>query len=141
MPFGYGVGDHRAFILDIPIKSLVGINPMKIVRPASQQLNNRLPGCSEANIDSLEGNITRHQLLEQLHDAHTGGYSAEETAWRVNMIDKEGKAYMRQAEKICRKIKCCRIPFLPEASIWIQRVQVNHSLLRYHKVKMKTVAI
>jgi hypothetical protein len=36
MPFGYGVGDHRAFILNIPFESLVGINPMKIVRPASQ---------------------------------------------------------------------------------------------------------
>jgi hypothetical protein len=36
MPFGYGVGDHRAFILDIPIKSLVGINPVKIVCPASR---------------------------------------------------------------------------------------------------------
>ena len=31
MPFGYSIGDHRAFILDIPIKSLVGVNPVKIV--------------------------------------------------------------------------------------------------------------
>jgi hypothetical protein len=80
MPFGYGVRDHHAFILDIPIKSLVGINPVKIVHPASQQLNSKLPGCSEAYIYSLEGNITRHWLLERLHDAHTGGYSAEEKA-------------------------------------------------------------
>jgi hypothetical protein len=35
MPFGYGAGDHRTYILDIPIKSLVGVNPVKIVRPAS----------------------------------------------------------------------------------------------------------
>ncbi len=31
MPFGYGVGDHCAYILDIPIKSLVGVDPVKIV--------------------------------------------------------------------------------------------------------------
>ncbi len=31
MPFGYGIGDHRAFILDIPIESLVGVDPVKIV--------------------------------------------------------------------------------------------------------------
>jgi hypothetical protein len=36
MPFGYGIGDHRAFILDIPIESLVGENPVKIVRPAGR---------------------------------------------------------------------------------------------------------
>ncbi len=35
MPFGYGVGDHHAYILDIPIKFLVGVDPVKIVQPAS----------------------------------------------------------------------------------------------------------
>ncbi len=35
MPFRYGVGDHCAFILEVPIQSLVGINPVKIVRPVS----------------------------------------------------------------------------------------------------------
>jgi hypothetical protein len=31
MPFGYGVGDHRAFILNIPLESLIGIHPVRIV--------------------------------------------------------------------------------------------------------------
>jgi hypothetical protein len=35
MSFGYGVGDHLAFILDIPLELLVGVNPVKIVWPAS----------------------------------------------------------------------------------------------------------
>jgi hypothetical protein len=78
------------------------------------------PRVQQAYIHSLKGNITRHWLLECLHDAHTGGYSAEEKAQRVIIINEEGKAYMRRAEKICRKIKCCHIPFSPEALIWIQ---------------------
>jgi hypothetical protein len=49
MPFGYSIGDHHAFILDIPIQSLVGINPVKIVRPAGRRLNSRLPGCSQSS--------------------------------------------------------------------------------------------
>jgi hypothetical protein len=36
MPFGYGIGDHCTFILNIPIKSLVGIDPVKIVQPAGR---------------------------------------------------------------------------------------------------------
>jgi hypothetical protein len=28
-PFGYGVGDHQAFILDIPTKSMVGVDQVK----------------------------------------------------------------------------------------------------------------
>ncbi len=58
-------------------------------------------------------------------------------ARRVIIIDKEGKTYMQHAEKICRKIKCCQIPFLPEASIWIQQVQVYYLLLRFHQGKIK----
>jgi hypothetical protein len=27
MPFGYGVGDHQDFALDIPLESLVGVSP------------------------------------------------------------------------------------------------------------------
>jgi hypothetical protein len=137
MPFGYGVGDHRAFIIDIPIESLVGMNPVKIVRPSSRGLNSHLPGCSQAYIDSLKSNIIKHQLLEWLHDAHTGAYLATEQTRQLIIINKEGKVYMRRAEKVCRKIKCCRIPFSPEAAIWICQVQVYHSLLRFHKGKIK----
>ncbi len=137
MPFEYRVGNHHAFILDTPIKSLAGVDPLKIVRPASQRLISQILGCSKAFCDSLETNIIRHRLLKPLHDAHTGGYLSEETAGKVIIINKEGKAYMCCAEKICQKIKCCRIPFSPGDSIWICRIQVYYSLLHYHKEKIK----
>ncbi len=133
MPFGYGVGDHRAFILGIPLKSLIGVNPMQIVRLASRRLNSRIPGCKKAYITSLESNIIQQRLIERLLDVHTGEYTTEERARKVITIDEEGKAYMHHTEKICRKIKSCCIPFSPEAAIWIRQVQVYHSLLRYHK--------
>ncbi len=137
MPFGYGIEDHCAFILNIPIESLVGVDPVKIVRPAGRRLNSRLPGCSQSYINSLKGNITRYRLLKKLFKAHTGNYSNKERAHRVTIINKEGKAYMRRAEKICRKIKCCQIPLSPKAAIWIRRVQVFYSLLQYHKGRIK----
>jgi hypothetical protein len=133
MPFGYRVGNHRAFVLDIPLQSLVRVNPVQIVCPASRRLTSRLPGCGKAYVRSLKENIIQHRLIEQLHDAHTREYFAVEQARKVLAIDEEGKAYMRHAEKICRKIKLCWIPFSPEALIWIRRVQVYYSLLRYHK--------
>ena len=113
MPFGYVVGDHRAFVLDIPSESMIGIDPVKIVRPVGRQLNSKLPGCCKAYTDSLESNIAWHRLLERLYDAHTGTYSNAERAQKIIMIDEEGKAYMRRAEKNCQKIKCCRIAFSP----------------------------
>jgi hypothetical protein len=114
MPFGYGVGDHRAFIVDILIESLVGINPVKIVHPAGRRLNSKLPGCCKAYIDSLKSNVIKHKLLERLHTAHMGTYLDSEQARLVTNINEEGKMYIQHAEKIFQKIKCCRIPFSPE---------------------------
>ncbi len=137
MPFGYGVGDHRAFIRNITLESLVGENPTKIVQPVSRKLNSRLPQCGKVYINSFELNIIQHRLLECLHDAHTGMYMPEERARKVMKTDEEGKAYMCHAEKICRKIKTCKIPFSPKASIWIWQAQVYYSLLRLHQGKIK----
>ncbi len=72
MPFRYGVGDHHAFILDVSLESLIGLDPVKIVQPVGRRLNSRIAGCCKTYIESLETNITRHRLLECLHDAHTG---------------------------------------------------------------------
>jgi hypothetical protein len=72
MPFGFGVGDHRAFILDIPLELLVGVNPVKIVRPVSHCLNSQLPKCGKAYVENLEVNISCHCLLKRLYNAHTG---------------------------------------------------------------------
>ena len=60
-------------------------------------------------------------------------------AEKVEKIDAEGKDYMRHAEKICRKIKSCKIPYSPESSLWLRRAQVYQSLLKYHKGKIRNV--
>ncbi len=44
---------------------------------------------------------------------------------------------MRHAEKKCWKIKSGRIPFSPEASLWISRTQVYWSLLKYHTERIR----
>ena len=103
MPFGYGVEDHRAFVLDILLESMVGIDPVKIVRPVGRRLDSKLPGCCKAYTNSLKSNIARHRLLERLYKAHTGTYSNAEQARKIILINEEGKAYMRQAEKLAAK--------------------------------------
>jgi hypothetical protein len=44
---------------------------------------------------------------------------------------------MIHVEKTCRKIKSCRIPYSPEASIWIQRAQVYSSIIQWHKGQIR----
>ena len=70
MPVGYGVGDHRLFILDILTASLVGTTPPRIVRPATRRLNSKVGTAAKKYIESLEANIKRHRLIERAGEAH-----------------------------------------------------------------------
>jgi hypothetical protein len=107
------------FILDVTMESLIGKNPTKAVRPASCRLNSKMPRCGEAYVKSLERNIIQHRLLEQLNEVHCSNLSYNKKADKLNSIDQEGQDYMIHVEKMCRKIKCCRIPYSPKTSIWI----------------------
>ena len=53
MPFGYGVGNHCMFVLDISLESLIGKQPTKIIHPASWRLNSKVPHCIDAYNKSL----------------------------------------------------------------------------------------
>jgi hypothetical protein len=59
MPFGYGVGNHCMFVLDVTLESLIGKTPTKIVHPALRRLNSKIPNCSTAYTKTLEDNIVR----------------------------------------------------------------------------------
>jgi hypothetical protein len=137
MPFGYGVGDHCLYMLDIMLKSLIGKRPTKIVRPASGRLNSKIPLCVDAYNKSLEDNTVRHRLIEKLHEVHVSNWMQQEKACRVCLIDRVGKEYMKHAKKVCKKIKCCWIPYSLEASIWIRRAQLYYSLIKLHKGKIR----
>ncbi len=137
MPFGYGIGDHRMFIFDVTMESLIGKNSTKVVQPASRRLNSKLPRCREAYAQSLERNIVQHRLLERLNEVNHSNLPHEMKVEKLNAINQEGHDYMRHAEKTCRKIKSCRIPYSPEASIWIQRAQVYHSILRWQRGRIR----
>jgi len=101
MPAGYGIGDHRLFIIDRHTSSLVGTEPLRARRVASRRLNNSLPHVAKKYADCLEANIIRHRLIEKLGEAHTLGRDKEDTQDRINRVDKEGGQYMVHAERKC----------------------------------------
>jgi hypothetical protein len=84
MPFGYGVGNHQMFVLDIMLKSLIRKRPTKIVHPALRRLNSKIPHCIDAYNKSLEDNIVRHRLIEKLHEVHVSNLTQQEKTMRVS---------------------------------------------------------
>ena len=137
MPAGFGIGDHRMFIIDILTSSLIGTQPQRIVRPKSRRLNTKIPGAASAYRERLENLLLKHRIIERIGKAHEESSTNEEAATRLNAIDREGGQYMLSSEKKCRKIKSGRIPFSPESALWIRRCQVYRSILRYHEGKIR----
>ena len=118
-------------MIDFLASLVVGTTPKKIVRPQARRLNCRLPMTVHRYNTRLKQKIRKHRLVEQIGQVHKANLPGEEAKRRLDKIDKEGKNYMINAERKCRKIKSGRIPFSPEAEKWIRRVQVLKSLLKY----------
>ena len=53
MPVGYGVGDHRLFIIDFLKSCLVGAIPPRIFRSAAKRLNSRIPAAARTTLIDL----------------------------------------------------------------------------------------
>ena len=131
MPAGYGIGDHRLFIVDFLGSSLLGTNLKKIVRPQARRLNCKLGKAVEKYNKRLEQQILRHRLVERTGRIYLSGAVGADAKDQLDVIDAESKAYMRNAEKRCRKIRSGVIPFSPDAAKWIRRLQVYKSLLNF----------
>ncbi len=63
MPVGYGVGNHRLFVVDFATASMIGTCPPKIVWPALRRLNTKISGYALWYNRALRRNILRHRLL------------------------------------------------------------------------------
>ena len=121
MPAGFGVGDHRMFVVDFRTQSIVGASPPKVVRVAARRLNTAIPRVAERYVAKLEQLTEEHRLNSRLIKVASSGQSKDLVCWKINKIDEESNDYMWHAEQKCRRIKNGRIPFSPEASIWIRR--------------------
>ena len=137
MPIGFGVGDHRMLVIDVTTTSLVGFQPQPIKHPKARRLNSRTPGAKKAYNKKLDSLFTRHKLVDKLAEAHQSGLTTESLQLVLDKLDEISKECMVNAEKCCRKIRNGKIPFSPEASLWIKRCQFYHSLLRFWAGKVK----
>ena len=138
MPAGFGVGDHRLFVVDFQEESLVGTAPFRIKRFAARRLNTKVSsGATQKYIKRMEEQLSRHRLIERLGQLHNTCTSRRSFRRGLNKLDRQSREIMLHAEKKCRRIKSGRIPFSPEAALWIRRTQVYRSLLRYHNGQIR----
>jgi exonuclease III len=135
MPIGYGVGDHRLFVVDLVKESLVGEQPQAIVRPGARRLNSKIPQCLKRYNGKLKVLLNKHRLGHKLEECMDLSLDKPVVKEKMDKVDVVATECMIHAEKKCRKLKCGSIPFSPEASLWIKRTQFYRSLLRFHSGK------
>ncbi len=88
-------------------------------------------------LSQLKKNLVHHQLIERIGELHTKHKSRRTFQQGLNKLDKLSKDLMINAKNKCRKIKSGRIPFSPEAALWIHRSQVYWSFLHYHNCRIR----
>ena len=101
MPAGYGISDHRLFVVDFAASDIVGSRPPLplAVRAASRWLNTRLPGVAAEYARLLETKIIRHKLIKRVGLAHDRLSSTRLLTRRLDRLDRDLGNYMRFAEK------------------------------------------
>jgi len=118
LPFGEGVGDHRALFIDVTIASTLGVNlpPDKSVRARRLKLQD--PRIIKKYVRYLKHFFNRHSLLDQsklLQDRVNCPISRKDAA-EYERLDKIRIAGMQYAEKRCRKVKMGGVPWTPALS-------------------------
>ncbi len=109
MSAGYGIGDHRLFVINFSMMDIIGKSPPRIVRLTSRCLNTKIPRVEAEYMRILEGKIPKHRLIERTGAAHTSSRSRRKVARQLNQLDDKFGQYMHHAEKKCWKIKSGRI--------------------------------
>jgi hypothetical protein len=140
MPCGLDVGDHRLFIVDIRTDSIVGVKPPRVIRAAARRLNTKIPRVMEKYVDLLEKELLSHRVPQRIRAAAQSSIHPAVVKERTDVIDEENGQYMRSCEKRCSRIKSGRIPFSDKSAVWIRRRQVYHSLIQFHRGKIRNRA-
>ena len=132
LPFFFGVGDHRAMLLDIPQHCILGGNVHKICRPTARRLQcNRNEVLSKYN-DKLEIYSAKHAIQKKIYTLFPPIFPAtNSTSQLMESIDTVITEGMLHAENKCRKIFAGEVPFSDKLATAGHCIKVWKLVLRH----------
>jgi hypothetical protein len=88
MPVGFGVGDHRMFIIDFQESSMVGTALFRVQRFTSRRLNTKVSsGATKKYVERLEESIEKYWLIKKLDHLHMRYTSKPKFQRELNKLD------------------------------------------------------
>jgi hypothetical protein len=136
-PHWYGIGDHRAIVLEIAAFNAFDGSYPTILAPTARILSCKTKRHKEKYCMRLRHLIDEHRMDERLHDIHT--LTGEQYIVAHNQWDNELGDYMRSAENDCSHYKDGSIEFSPTVGQWLRKRSILKWILRWHDGKVPDV--
>jgi hypothetical protein len=134
LPFGFGVGDHRGIIIDIPTKDLLGTEIPTIIRPKARRLQSFIPKVRDRYLDFLLAFERNHMILHKYTILQNSPDLPTKVVHdRMEKLDKILSEGMMAAEKRCRKLQMGMIDFSPELNLLGKTWEVWKLIVRVKK--------
>ena len=134
LPFYFGVGDHRAILLDIPQHCLLGGSVHKIVRPTARRLQ-----CNRHEILSKYNNLmeiysAKHALQRKIYSLFPPTFPASPATIQImESVDRVITDGMTHAEKKCRRILAGEVPFSDKLAKAGRQIKVWQLVIRHKR--------
>jgi hypothetical protein len=88
MPAGFGVGNHRMFVIDLQEETVLGIAPFRIKRFTSRRLNTKVSNdATQKYLQGVEEGLACHQLIEKIGNLHMQCWSKKKFQRELNKLD------------------------------------------------------
>ena len=123
LPHKGGVGDHRCFIVDFSLTSVIGSKFPNIVQCVAQRLHCKSTWLVQTYNQELDHLCTKHKMYERIYFiySHIEHLSEDDFSYLMNKWDTELIQFKLHSEKECTKYKSNQIEWSPEVGFWLSR--------------------
>eukprot|EP00956_Cyclotella_meneghiniana_P030531 scaffold77050_cov44-Cyclotella_meneghiniana.AAC.2 len=123
---GYGLGDHRVFVVNFDLVQLLGPEYFQLVRLPGRKLQAKRYKIRKAYNKSLRDNIRRHKLTEKYQRLYQSRQTMTHSkiSQEIHKLDKMKTEFMRCAESRCKKKCAGKLPCSPKVSFWFKRLRL-----------------
>ncbi len=123
LPHKGGIGDHRCFIINFSLLSVIGTRFQNIVRCATWRLHCKSTWLVQTYNRKLDLLCSRHKMYERIYFiySHMNYLSDEDFACMMKNWDSELTQYKLHSESNCTKFKSCNIEWSLEIGFWLSR--------------------
>jgi hypothetical protein len=133
LPSQVGVGNHRVFLIDLFLDSVMEDVFPRVIPAAGGLLNCKSDKIKNGYNKVLTQLSNRHSIFKKLLTVNkeSDGISPATVQLRMNKIDSELEQFMKSAEHKCHKYKRTHIEWSPYAGVWLHRQWLLVRVERY----------